>query len=108
VSSREPLAKPPFCKTVNAQTVFVCPFKVLFNVPSIGFQIFIVLSSEPLAKSTFCKTVNASTEEVCPFKVLFSVPSIGFQIFIVLPLEPLAKRRWIISITFIKLYLIKL
>jgi hypothetical protein len=31
--SSEALAKSPFCKTVNALTQSVCPFKVLFNVP---------------------------------------------------------------------------
>ena len=64
--------------------------KVLFNVPLIGFQIFIVLLAEPLAKSPFCKSVNAKTPEVCPFKVLFNVSFIGFRIFIVLLAEPLA------------------
>jgi hypothetical protein len=51
--SPELLAKSPFCKTVLAETPEVCPFKVLFNVPFIGFQILIVLSAEPLAKSPF-------------------------------------------------------
>jgi hypothetical protein len=53
VLSPELLAKSPFCKTVLAETPEVCPFKVLFNVPFIGFQILIVLSAEPLAKSPF-------------------------------------------------------
>ena len=49
VLSAELLAKSPFCKTVNAETPEVCPFKVLLNVALIGFLIFIVLSAEPLA-----------------------------------------------------------
>jgi hypothetical protein len=82
VLSYEPLAKSPFCKTVNAITSELCPFKVLINVPFIGFQIFILLSQELLTKSPFCKTVNAPTQSVCPFKVLINVPLFGFQIFI--------------------------
>ncbi len=65
--SAEPLAKSPWCKTVNAKTPEVWPFKVLFDVSSIEFQIFIVLPAEPLAKSPFCKTVIARTKSVCPF-----------------------------------------
>ena len=65
--------------------------KVLFNVPLIGFQIFIVLLAEPLAKSPLSKTFNKKTYSVCPFKVLFNVPFIGFPILIVLSAEPLAK-----------------
>jgi hypothetical protein len=40
--SPEPLAKSPFCKTVNAITLLVCPFKVIFNVPKGAFVVVVL------------------------------------------------------------------
>jgi hypothetical protein len=63
VFSAESLAKSPFCKTVNARKNSVCPFKVLFNVPFIGFRIFIVLSAEPLAYHHFLRMLMHKPNE---------------------------------------------
>jgi hypothetical protein len=56
--SADPLTKSPFCNAVNALTTEVRPFKVLFNVPSFGFQILIVLSYDPLTKSPFDNVIK--------------------------------------------------